>query len=75
MKAVTLDQLRASYHELYPEEADCDWLDPWLAVYSNAPMEALAACTSYKGKATRALFHALKLSWPATKRGIVVALI
>ena len=80
MKTVTAKQLYGAYIELYPTEAappnDSDPYGPyrgWLARYRDSGGQCVAT-QNWGGKVTRALFRALKLKQPRTKRDMLTAL-
>ena len=81
-RTVTATTLSTAYRTLFPDE--CTYSQPqitnheeimsnWLARYQAHPESALAT-TNWTGKITQALFHALHLHMPRTKRDRLIAL-
>jgi hypothetical protein len=78
MKSVSPKKLCESYMFIYPGEitdvADGERiLKNWLDRYKLFPEKAIATCNWY-GKVTTALFHALFLEKPRTKRDMLITL-
>ncbi len=79
MKTVSAWQLVEAYVELYPGELigrDDDItriFNNWLYRYNKTPEKAIAT-TNWNGKVTKALFHALKIKQPKTKKAMMEAL-
>ncbi len=79
MKTVKPSELRTAYVALFPSEgspnlADLDRIfGNWLEQYEANPDRAIAT-QNWCGKVTRALFAALKLRQPRTKRDMLAAL-
>lgn len=84
MKTVTPEQLREAYESLYPEEGKWGGVsvfDEWLWHYEQNPVSAISTCvyrgrlrSNWKGKVTAALFEALRIPKPKTKRQMLEAL-
>lgn len=81
-RTVTATALSTSYRTIFPNECDdtpsqindhIDIMGNWLARYHTHPESALAT-TNWAGKVTQALFHALHLHMPRTKRDRLIAL-
>ena len=86
MKTVTAIQLTQAYAKLHPEEKiDFETITAegvadlvrifgnWLYRYEREPEKAIATC-NWMGKVTKALFHALELKQPKTKKEMIETL-
>lgn len=78
MKTVTPQRLNRAYMDLFPGEnrdtAECETImGNWLERYQQDPAKAIATQNWY-GKVTQALFKALGLKQPRSKREMLIAL-
>jgi hypothetical protein len=86
MKTVTSKSLANSYVQLYPEELvspnnsprACfsqieEILENWLFRYSHLP-ETTISNSSWNGKVTKALFHALEIRKPKSVKNMLIIL-
>jgi hypothetical protein len=81
VKTVTAEELTRAYQTLFPQEVknDSDFqeteriLGNWLKGYVESP-ELKLATTNWCGKVTKALFLALNIKMPKTKKDMLVAL-
>ncbi len=75
MKTVTPTQLREAHESLYPNQRFLDgqpW-ERWLWIYNQNPIAAIALQGPFS-EWTKALFKALGIKQPKTKRQMLAAL-